>query len=133
MSGHPNFDHPPTRRPRHAPPRRPPAGDPARPSRPPPDAPFEASPCAGHADIAWMMGVTAGCARGLLAGRRRALEAVLGARFGPLDTAARARVRALEPGALDRRLRDAVRVADLDAFWEAADVEQALRRRGVRG
>ncbi len=75
---------------------------------------------AERVDIAWLMGVTAGCARGLLAGRRRALEMVLTARFGPLAVDASARLAAVEPDVLDQRLHDAARAPDLATFWRDA-------------
>ena len=72
---------------------------------------------ADRADVAWLMGMAAGCARGLVAGRRRALAEVLDARFGPLDADSDARLAAVEPTLLDQRLRDAVRAPDIGAFW----------------
>lgn len=82
------------------------------------DTPEHADPSAANrADVAWVMGMAAGCARGLVAGRRRALETVLAARFGPLEADASDQVAGLEPDVLDQRLRDAARAPDLDAFW----------------
>jgi len=79
------------------------------------DAPW--APDIRQPDVAWMVGMAAGCARGLVAGRRRALETVLAARFGPLEAGISDHLAGLEPDVLDQRLRDAARAPDLDAFW----------------
>lgn len=95
----------------------PPAFEPYPPTAgPPARRPTSATP----ADIAWLMGMTTGCARGLRAGRRRALVTVVDARFGPLDARGRQRLARLPPEAIDTRLRDAIRAPDVEAFWALA-------------
>lgn len=68
---------------------------------------------APHPD-GWLVGAIAGCARGLLAGQRRALRTVLTARFGALSAPARARI------------ADCDRLAELDAWLCRAATSDAI-------
>ncbi len=88
----------------------------ARPPVPPADS--HAQPPGRDYDIGWLTGMAAGCARGLIAGRQRALRAVLNARFGPLDADAEARIAGLTPHALTRALTTAATTDRLSAVWE---------------
>ncbi|MCB9528324.1 MAG: hypothetical protein R3F65_09730 [bacterium] len=66
----------------------------------------------------WLVGAITGCARGLLAGQRRALRTVLTSRFGPLPPHARARIAACDRLAeLDDWLRRAATSDDIDEVW----------------
>lgn len=66
----------------------------------------------------WLVGAIAGCARGVLAGQRRALRTVLTSRFGALPPRARARIAACDRIAeLDDWLRRAATSAEIDEVW----------------
>lgn len=69
----------------------------------------------------WWLGYIAGCARGVLAGRRRALCVVLTARFGPVDRALRGHIDRCERlSVLDDWLSRAATAPSVEAIWRPA-------------
>lgn len=95
-----------------------PSADARRPRSSTPTAERHEQPPRRDYEIGWLTGMAAGCARGLIAGRQRALCAVLRARFGPLDAETEARAAGLTPDALTRALTAAATADRLSAVWE---------------
>lgn len=66
----------------------------------------------------WWLGYITGCARGVIAGRRRALFVVLAARFGRVDRAVRAHIERCERlSVLDDWLSRAATAPSVEAIW----------------
>lgn len=66
----------------------------------------------------WWVGYIAGCARGVITSRRRALCAVIEARFGRLDAPLRRHIEACERlSVLDAWLHRAATAGSLEAIW----------------